>query len=117
MNNLETKLQKLPVTPAPVNLDRRVAQTLRAHASRHHGVFSVHVPLWVCATACLVFFAVGMSFRQALALSASAPPEPIACSIEYGPAFAAVFAPESEPTDFFLRRKEQIRTHTTVKGT
>jgi hypothetical protein len=119
MNNIESELQDLPITPAPDTLDRRVAQTLQAHTNPNHGIASVRIPLWGCAAACLAFFAIaiGISFRHAQTPRASAPPLPIMCSLVGGPAFSAVFAPESEPTEFFLRKKEQVIPHIKSEGT
>jgi hypothetical protein len=112
MDNLEKELQKLPVEPAPDTLDHRVAKTLQAHDDGHCGALSVRIPLWACAAACLACFAIGMFFRTTPMRPAT--PAPIVCSIEGGPAFAAVFVAEVSPDDFFLRKKRQINSQNTT---
>ena len=117
MNKLEEKLKKLPVEPAPNTLDHRVAETLQAHASEHCGVFSVRIPVWACATACLAFFAIGILFRDTTMHPDAAPPAPVVCSVYGGPAFAAAFAAELPPDDYFLRKKRQINSQTSKEDT
>lgn len=117
MNSVEKELQKLSAKPAPNTLDQRVAETLQAHASEHCGVFSVRIPIWACATACLAFFAVGMLVRDTPMHPNAAPPAPVVCSIDGGPAFAAAFAAELPPDDYFLRKKRQINSQTTKGDT
>lgn len=117
MNDIETKLQKLPVETAPRTLDRRVEETLQEHLTGSGGTFSIRIPLWACVAACIAFFAGGvlLSRRDAPMTYADTPPAPIECTIEGSPAFAAVFAAEAPQDDFFLRKMKQIQPIQTRK--
>ncbi len=117
MNDIETKLQKLPVETAPETLDRRVEETLQAYHNGSGGTSSMRISLWACVAASIVFFAGGvlLSPRDAPISYADTPPAQIECTIEGSPEFAAVFAAESSLDDFFLRKKKQIKPIQIIK--
>jgi len=105
MKELEDWLKELPLSPVPHSLDRSVRDALQTGKRRGPSVASLPVPLWVCASACLVFLGVGVWIPNPFEKSVGTSRPSVVCLLHADSDFKEVFAPEREPSEFFLRRK------------
>jgi hypothetical protein len=104
MKDLEEILKRLPLTPAPERLDRKVHCTIQEAQQRRSSMAAFPIPLWACACACLLCLGIGIGVARLLAPPADTGGVTVVWSVE-DPAFRRIFAHEKEPTEFFLRKK------------